>query len=79
MPASHREMRAHYTINCTQEVPARALLDNYGTTADLPDMLPQADIIMVAASQDARNRNMVNADFLRHCKCAFRHHMCCAN
>lgn len=47
--------------------PAR-LLDGRGTTADLPRLLPQADLVFVTCPQNEENRGMVNRGFLAHCK-----------
>lgn len=40
----------------------------FGTAADLPRMLPAADIIAVTASQTPESRGLVGREFLRHCR-----------
>ena len=44
------------------------MLDQRGVQGDLPSMLPQADIIIVAAAQTESSRGLVNDAFLSHCK-----------
>ena len=67
---------SHVSLAClthmsdtVQEDPARQLLHAEGTLQDIPRMLPAADIVIVAASQDAGSRGLINAAFLSHCKC----------
>lgn len=45
-------------------------LDGRHTLADLPAVLPWADIILLAASHTADSHHMANAAFFEHCRYA---------
>ena len=47
---------------------AEALLDGKGAWGDLPRFAAEADVIIVACSQDASSRGFVNAAFLAACR-----------
>lgn len=47
---------------------AEALLDGRGAWGDLPRLAAEADVIVVACSQDATSRGFVDAALLAACK-----------
>lgn len=47
---------------------AESLLDAKASWSEMPSLTPEADVIIVACSQDATTRGFVNSAFLSACK-----------
>jgi hypothetical protein len=63
-------MTQSYVCDAMQVLCAALGVSLTGTRDDLADLLPQADVVIVTASQNASNVSMVGEAFLSCCKCA---------